>query len=184
MKRNYPLLICLILFITSCSKEAENPNYDLLLEGEWEMYSWEQTGKTTTDYSEYLGQPISQDYNYQASATINENSLIFTKKPNSVSAYNDLEVFFEGSLTTFPLGFSEDYEMSSSLELSTNGTWSVNGNQVTMTDEQTGNTLISKIIKLDETDLILETRIDSTFNYEGIDVTASAINTAKYSKIN
>lgn len=161
MKKVSVLLLSVMFLFTSCSSDDDNSQIDLSVDitGQWDLTEVESEGDSTVTYE---GQTVTvtlsgfgKDYDAQ---------VLFTENPNQVSATGTytmvLTTTFLGITQTdeYPIEFSNEFE---------SGNWSLEGNQMLITDITTGETQAAEILVLQQNKMVL--LLEMTTMIEGVE---------------
>ena len=164
-------LICLTLLFLSCSEDdpiGVNTLENQLV-GTWKLTEITQEGTTTTDLQ---GVPITSDFtsegkNINAQVTFTQNPNNFTSSGNYTSV---VTITFLGQGTTQEIPVQID-------DFLNQGTWSINGSELTITQNSEAQTAI--ITEITDTTLKFEIEVNQEVVAQGI--TSTTETTAKMS---
>ncbi|TYP75906.1 lipocalin family protein [Aquimarina intermedia] len=163
-KSTYLITLFLALTFISCSKDdgdsaSEPESSASLIAGDWDLTNFEiADGKSTLSVQ---GQTSVTDY---SSTGKNFASVItFSENPNTLVSSGSFDTVIEMSVdgvTTFTQVVpGEDYLVT--------GTWKLEGDELTITNEALEQTDIANVLTLDTTTLIFEINLNRTLQVSG-----------------
>lgn len=155
---HFTLVVLLFVSLLSCSKNDDSPKPGGQLVGTWKMTSFTYTGATTTIFD---GESITTPF----SGTGKEMNvhISFAANPNTFTSTGDYTV--ELTMDAGGQQIKQDFPIQGFMG---SGSWSREGNKLSVTDEATGKLQLSTIVQLDDKTLKVQWggALDATNPYD------------------
>lgn len=170
MKITKLLLLSLAVIILSCSKDDDPKPTSEGMVGKWKITALDYKGSTTT-----TAQGASAKADFTGKGKNMNLITTFTTNPNTVTS----EGTFTVELTTNYMGqtVTEEYDMDETVP---SGTWSLNGNILTVTNSTGSQT--ATIVEQTATTLKLKSEVNESQTDQGITITAKLDVTYTFTK--
>lgn len=159
MKKLSVLFVAFLFVFTSCSSDDDNGNQiDLSVDitGQWDLTKLDYEGDSQMTFQ---GQTIT--LNYTGFAKDIDAQVVFSKNPDIVESFGSYTI----EMTVTYMGMSETYDtpLNMSDHISP-GTWSIQGNQMIIVDQTTGEQQTAEIIHLSQNKMILVAQQTQSMN--------------------
>ena len=171
MKITKVLLFCLAIIFLSCSEDEDPMPTSQAMVGEWAISSLDYKGSTTTSY-----EGASLTANFTGTGKDMDLTTIFSENPNTVTSAGSYTIV----LTTSMMGQTTTDEMTME-EVVTDGTWTLNGRDLTITNNLGSQT--ATIVEQTSTKLRIRLDVDQSESDQGITVTTKVQATYTFTKI-
>jgi hypothetical protein len=159
MKNLSLLFVAFLIVFASCSSDDDaNNQIDLSVDitGSWDLTKLDYEGDSQMTFQ---GQTITLDYTGFAKDI--DAQVVFSKNPDIVESFGSYTI----EMTVTYMGMSETYDTPLDMADYINpGTWSIQGNQMIIVDQTTGEQQTAEIIHLSQNKMILVSQQSQNMN--------------------